>query len=198
MATFSEALFPVEVSAWAVGGRGFKTTIVQTYGGEEFRNAAWAQSLGEWEVTDAFRSINPNSAHAMAALRNFLMAGMGQLLGFRFRDPQDNTDEGHGILKLISGANWQLYKRYTITSLTYDQIIQKPVSPIVVTGGTVNTIDYTTGIVTMTSGTPTAWTGTFDIPARFAEDMPKIGLDNSTGALYDWQQLKIIELRNFT
>jgi uncharacterized protein (TIGR02217 family) len=198
MATFSEALFPLEVSAWAVGGRAFKTTVVQTYGGDEYRNAAWAQTLGEWEIADAFRAINPNSAHAMAALRNFLMAGMGQLYGFRFRDPQDYTDETHGILKQIGAtANWQLYKRYSITSLTYDQIITKPVSTISVTGGVVSSIDYTTGIVTMTSGTPTAWTGTFDIPARFAEDGPKIGLDG-TGAVFDWQALKIVELRTTT
>lgn len=197
MANFSEDLFPLEVSAWAVGGRGFKTTVIETYGGDEFRNSAWSQTLGLWDVTDAFRNTNPTKTYSVAALRKFIMAGMGQAKGFRFRDPQDCTDEGSGILKLISGSNYQLYKRYTISSLTYDQIIQKPVSPIVVTGGTVNTIAYTTGIVTMTSGTPTSWTGTFDIPARFADDYPHIGLDSS-GGMYNWQQIKLREIRDIS
>ena len=195
---FSEALFPLEVSAWASGGRGYYTTVVRTYGGNEFRNAAWAQPLGEWDVQEALRSTRPGSSFAVAALRKFLMAGVGQLNGFRFRDPQDNTDEGGGILTHISGSTYQLYKRYSITSINTDVIIQKPVSPIIVTGGTVSGIDYTTGIVTMTTGTPTSWTGTFDIPARFAEDVPNIGLDLSSGALWNWQQLKIIEIRDIS
>jgi uncharacterized protein (TIGR02217 family) len=197
MATFSEALFPLEVSAWAIGGRGFKTTVVQTYGGDEYRNAAWSQALGEWDVTEALRNTNPNATYAVKALRAFIMAGMGMLYPFRFRDPQDHTDEGGGVLTLISGSNYQLKKRYSITSFTYDQTVTKPVNPIVVTGGTVNSVDYTTGIVTMTSGTPTSWTGSFDIPARFAEDYPHIGLEPSTGAMFAWQQIKLIEVRNY-
>ena len=195
---FADVLFPLVVSAWARGGRGFFTTVVRTYGGDEYRNAAWDQPLGEWECSDALTAaINPTAAYTVQALRNFIMAGRGQLYGFRFRDPQDNTDETHGILALISGSNYQLYKRYTIGSLQFDQIIQKPVSPIVVSGGTVNTINYNTGVVTMTSGTPTSWTGTFDIPVRFAEDIPRLGLDGS-GALWSWQSLKLIETRDIS
>jgi len=197
MATFSEALFPLEVSAWAVGGRGFKTTVIQTYGGDEFRNGAWAQPLGMWDVQDAFRSTNPNSPYNIALLRNFLMAGMGQLYGFRFRDPQDYKDEGAGVFIAIDATHFQCYKQYAITSLVFQQIIQKPVSPIVVTGGTGVSVDYTTGIVTVAGGTPTSWTGNFDIPCRFADDFPEIGLDNSSGALWDWQNVKIQEIRNF-
>ncbi len=197
MSTFSEALFPLEVSAWAVGGRGKNVTVIQTAGGDEFRNTLWSQALGEWDIQDAFRSTNPNATYSVAALRKFLAASNFGVDGFRFRDPQDNTDEGGGVFDMVDSTHFQMVKVYSITSLSYRQTIKKPVNPVMVTGGTVSSIAYTTGIVTMSSGTPTAWTGSFDIPARFSSTFPTIGLDASTGALFDWQQIKIVEWRNY-
>ena len=191
--------FPREVSAWAIGGRGFKTTVVETYGGDEFRNAAWSQALGEWDVTEALRSTNPQSAYAVKALRNFLQVSRGQLYTFRFRDPSDYTDEGGGVFVMLTPTTFQMYKRYTISPNTYDQLIAKPVSgTVVVTGGVTPSVDYTTGIVTIASGTPTSWTGQFDVPCRFADDYPHIGLETSTGAYFNWQQIKVREVRQYS
>jgi uncharacterized protein (TIGR02217 family) len=195
--------FPDEIAFWAVGGRAFKTTVVQTYGGDEFRNAAWSQMRGEFEVQNAFRTANQNdNNHNISLYLSFFRVCMGQLYGFRFKDFQDYTDSmngGSGIFYMLTATTFQLYKRYTQGSINFDQIVQKPVSAsVVVTGGVSPVVDYTTGIVTVSSGTPTSWTGQYDIPCRFAEDNPRLGMDESSGALYNWQQLKLIEIRDIS
>ena len=205
MTTFLETPFlPYEISAWAVGGRGWKTTIVETYGGDESRNAAWDEARGEWDISEALRSTNANSAYNYVTLRNMHRITRGMLYGFRFRDPLDYTDQGGGIWTSLGGGAYQMYKRYTVTPLTEDQIIQKPepinaASPsyagIVVVGNTGGTLNYNTGILTGGTGTPTSWTGQFHVPVRFAEDLPRFGLD-ATGAFFNWQGLKVIEIRN--
>lgn len=189
--------FPDEIAAWAVGGRGFKTTVVETYGGDEFRNAAWTQRRGEWEIANAWRVTNPATAtYNAAVLVDFLNVMLGQLGAFRFKDFRDYTDGGAGVFAMLTATTFQMYKRYTKGSTTYDGIVQKPISPVAVTGGSGATVDYTTGIVTVVSGTPTAWTGSYDVPVRFGSDLPKIGLDDS-GSLLNWQSLKLIQVKNF-
>lgn len=201
MAFIETPRFPDEVAFWAIGGRGFKTTVVETYGGDEYRNAAWSQMRGQWEVQNAFRTLNQwDNSHNISAYLSFFRVCMGQLYGFRFKDFQDYTDSmngGSGIFVGIDSTHFQLYKKYTQGSITFNQIVQKPVSAtVVVTGGASPTVDYTTGIVTVASGTPTSWTGQYDVPCRFADDNPRLGVDESTGALYNWQQLKVIEIRD--
>lgn len=195
--------FPDDVACWATGGRGFKTTIIETYGGDEYRNAAWSQMRGQWEVQNAFRSLNAwDSANNIQQYLSFFRACMGQLYGFRFKDFQDYTasmNGGSGTLQNVGTNLWQLYKTYTVGGITFNQIVQKPVSgSVTVTGGTFSSLDTTTGIVTMTSGTPTSWVGSYDVPCRFADDTPDIGRDESSGALFNWQQLKIIEIRDIS
>jgi uncharacterized protein (TIGR02217 family) len=200
MANFIESpRFPDEIAFWAQGGRGFKTTVVETYGGDEYRNAAWSQQRGEWSCQDAYRSENPGSAYNYSSLIKFFRACRGQLYGFRFKDFSDYqaTDAGgSGTFVFISGTSWQLYKTYSVSPLSFAQIIQKPVSgTVVITGGSGWSVDYTTGIATGT-GTPTSWTGQYDIPCRFGGDVPANMPDSSSGALWDWQNLKIVETRD--
>lgn len=187
--------FPDFIAFWARGGQGWKTTVTTTYGGDEYRNQPWAQSRGEWEISDAFASWNPASSYSIVTVRNFHLTVRGMLYAFRFKDYNDYKDEGIGTFTMIDSTHFQVSKTYAISPLSYVRPIVKPISPIVVTGGTVSSIDYTTGIVTMTSGTPTSWTGEFDCPVRFDTDLPQIGRDPS-GALNDWQSLKLIEVKN--
>lgn len=191
--------FPDEIAFWAQGGRSFKTTVVETYGGDEYRNAAWTQQRGTWSCADAFRAINPNSAYNISTAMRFFRSCRGQLYGFRFKDFTDFTDSmnnGAGIFVMLTATTFQMYKQYTTSPLTFNQIIQKPVSGTVVVGGGASPIvDYTTGIVSVVSGTPTSWTGQFDIPCRFGDDVPGV-MPDSSGALWDWQALKIVETRD--
>jgi uncharacterized protein (TIGR02217 family) len=205
MPSFIETPFlAYEISAWAQGGRGWKTTVVETYGGDEFRNAAWSEARGEWDISEALRSTNSQSAYNWIALRNMHRLCRGMLNGFRFRDPLDYKDEGGGTWASLGGGAYQMTKTYTVSPLTEVQTIKKPEpvnakSPgylgIAVTGNTGGTLDYNTGILTGGSGTPTAWTGQYHVPVRFAEDLPRFGLD-STGAYFNWQSLRVIEIRN--
>jgi uncharacterized protein (TIGR02217 family) len=190
--------FPEFVSAWAIGGRGFKTSIVETDGGNEYRNAQWSLARGTWQVQNAWMSANPqNNVFNWKATRNMFMVARGRLNAFRFKDPLDYSDEGAGVFVQLTPTTFQMYKNYAIAPLSYAQIIQKPVvGTVVVTGGVSPVVDYTTGIVTVSSGTPGSWTGQFDVPVRFDDDMPANGLDESTGALMNWQTLKLVEVRN--
>jgi len=193
--------FPDWIAFWARGGRTFNTTVTRTYGGNEYRNAAWAIGLGEylWDNADAAAfSQNPAlTGYAYTAMRNLFSVTMGQLYPFRFKDFRDYKDDGAGIFVSIDSTHFQMYKHYAVSPLSYNQIIQKPVSgTVVVNGGASPVIDYTTGIVTVASGTPTSWTGEFDIPVRFASDVPQVGPD-TTGAQINWESLKLVEVRNF-
>jgi uncharacterized protein (TIGR02217 family) len=193
--------FPDEIAYWAIGGRAFQTIVVQTYGGDEYRNAAWQYALGEWDFQDAWRVADANSAWASLAqklLRNFFAVLYGQLGAFRFKDFSDYTDEGHGVFTAIDATHFQMFKAYTSGSATYNHPVYKPVTgTVTVTGGSSPSVDYTTGVVTVSSGTPTSWVGQFDKPVRFGSDLPKMGPDSS-GALYNWQGIKLVEVRNLS
>ena len=197
MAFIETPRFPDDIAVYGVGGRGFNTVIVETFGGNEYRNSAWAQARGAWDISAALRVTNPSIAtYNFNLLRDFFMVARGRFNAFRFKDFKDYKDDAGGVLVGLTGTTFQMYKTYTAGSTTYTQIIQKPKSAtVVVTGGSTPVVDYTTGIVTVASGTPASWRGEFDIPARFEMDMPSAGLDSS-GALYDWQSMKIVEVRN--
>jgi uncharacterized protein (TIGR02217 family) len=99
--------------------------------------------------------------------------------GFLMEDPKDcTTIAAVGKLTLISGSNFQLYKRYTsIGSSQYrDRKITRPKSPIIVyRNGVVEgsaSVNYTTGVVTITSpGADTfTWAGGFYVPVQFMDD----------------------------
>ncbi len=201
MAFIESPRFPEFISCWAIGGRGFKTNVVETYGGDEYRTASWSQARGEWDIQNAFISRNNNnSTYNQSAIIAFFQVCYGQLYAFRFKDFTDYTESmnnGSGVFTLLTSTTFQMYKRYSYGGLTRDQIIQKPLTPtVLVAGGVSPVVDYTTGIVTVASGTPMSWTGSFDIPCRFNEDLPRLGPDEGTGALFNWQSLKIIEVRD--
>lgn len=194
--------FPDWIAFWSRGGRTFNTTVTRTYGGNEYRNAAWAVGLGEyvWDNSDAAAfSQNPAlTAFSYTALRNLYSAALAQVYAFRFKDFRDYKDDGAGIFVMIDSTHFQMAKRYSVSPLAYTQPIYKPVSgTVTVNGGASPTVDYTNGIVTVASGTPTSWVGEFDIPVRFASDVPQVGPDSS-GAQINWESLKIVEVRNLT
>jgi uncharacterized protein (TIGR02217 family) len=208
--------FPDEIAAWATGGKGFLTTVVQTWGGDEFRNSPWTYGLGLWTWStnsqEALRSTNPNSAYWFGNMRNLYRIARGRLYAFRFRDYTDYQDEGQGVLgttglAVAATLAYQMFKNYAGTPNSYQQIIQKPIgtSIKVYNNGVLQTlttdyaIDATTGIVTFVSqptvGHPLAWTGQFDTPARFDFDTPDLGIDSS-GAAFNWNALRVVEVRN--
>lgn len=79
-------------------------------------------------------------------------------------------------------------------SRVYDHKITKPVvGTAVVTGGSGVSVNYTTGVVTVSSGTPTAFTAEFDQPCRF--DIDHLNATISTYQTVDWQNIQIVGVK---
>lgn len=195
MAFIETPRFPPEVSFGFTGGPGFQTDIVVVNSGAESRNANWSQARRSYDAAYAARL-----PAAYQPLQAFFHVVSGRAHGFRVKDWTDyqhNDAGGAGIFAMLTSTTFQMYKRYTSGSSTHERKIQKPVSTISVTGGTVSSIDYTTGIVTMTSGTPTAWSGTFDVPCRFDVDQLKGEIIDKSGQqlIIGWQSIPLVEIR---
>lgn len=215
MAFLETPRFPDDISRWLVGGRGFNTIVVRTYGGLEYRNAQWAYAAGEWDVAEAMRVVDEqagSSGYAWAALRNLFMASQGMLNGFRVKIFDDYKDDSAGVLGttgvgVAATTAYQMFKNYASGANSYQGKILKPVAStikvyvnsVLKTLTTDYTINAATGVVTLTSqptvGHTLTWTGEFDTPCRFGGDIPANGLDSS-GSVYVWSGLKLVELKN--
>lgn len=190
---FYETQFPSAISYGAVGGPGFRTDVVVVSSGAEQRNVTWSQARRRYDVAHAARE--PTASDAVKA---FFHNMAGKAHGFRFKDWTDySATASEGKFTLLTATTFQAYKRYTTGSQTYDRIIQKGIATWSVTGGTVSAIDYNTGIVTMSSGTPTAWAGSFDVPCRFdTDELNGVIIDRSSaGLIVGWSSIPIVEIR---
>jgi uncharacterized protein (TIGR02217 family) len=105
-------------------------------------------------------------------------ACMGGVYSFRMKDWADfrATDELLPVLGTGAPQEIQLVKSYTFGSATLARPIRKPVTGTVsltANGSPVaSTVDYTTGIVTVTAtnGHVLRWSGQFDVPMMFRDD----------------------------
>lgn len=185
---FINVLFPVDISYGATGGVGYKTEVVPMASGFEQRSSIWAQGKGVWDVSHGIKT-QAQLDILIAFFRNM----KGRFNSFRFKDWSDFTvTTGQGIFTTIDATHFQMQRRYTTSGNNSDRKITKPVSgTIIVTGGTGVSIDYTTGIVTVSSGTPTAWTGEFDVHCRFDTDQMKVSL--TAFNIYSWGNIPVVE-----
>jgi uncharacterized protein (TIGR02217 family) len=184
MPSFLEIQFPTDISWGVTGGAEFLTDVAVVDSGQEVRNVGWTFPRGVWDVTAGIRT-----ATDYARLLAFFYAVQGKAYGFRFKDWTDYTDGGIGLV-LSDGANNRLYKRYTFSGSTYDRMITKPTGTIVLAGG--GSCAAATGIVT--GGTAgTAWTGQFDVPARF--DTDKMQMQAAGPDAGAWQNFTVVAIR---
>lgn len=185
---FIDTRFPIDISYGATGGVGYKTDIVEMASGIEQRNSVWSQGKGVWDVSHGVKTQTQLDV-LIAFFRNM----KGKANGFRFKDWSDfSVTTGQGIFTSIDATHFQMYRRYTVAGNNSDRKITKPVSgTIIITGGAGVTLDYLTGIVTVTSGTPTAWTGEFDVPCRFDTDQMKVNL--TAFNIYTWGNIPVVE-----
>jgi uncharacterized protein (TIGR02217 family) len=194
MAFIESPRFPAIVARDLIGGPTYLTEIIALTSGHEQRDAMWSMPRQRYTVP-----LSNLTQTQMDALLAFLRVARGRFNGFRVRDPVDfrvSTSGVDGVVALISGDTYQLYKRYTSGSNTVDRKIVKPVTPIVVSGGGTYTIDYTTGVVTRTGGAaPTGWTGSFDVPCRCDTDAISVEAHRvSAGGAFSGS-IPLIELR---
>lgn len=200
MAFFEERL-SVKLSYGARGGPQFSTTVVKAKSGFRKANKDWVMPLHVYDVSQCIRS-NADFEELRAFFYN--VAGQGD--GFRFKDWGDyQCDRTNSSLTLISGSNYQLNRIYARGARTFTRPIYKPVSATVIVydvGGTplAATVDYTTGIATVT-GTPAAWLGEFDVPVAFTSDVMEAEITSRSqgvGLLISWPSVQVEEIRDLT
>ena len=118
--------------------------------------------------------------------------------GFRFRNWADyQAVKANTTLTNITGNTWQLQRKHTFASITYKRNIYKPNAGVVVYDASdvacTASINTATGVATVTSGTPSYWVGSFDIPVTFKDNDLMMRLDGTTANLLLVSEPIIIE-----
>ena len=108
--------------------------------------------------------------------------------GFRFRNWADyQAVKANTTLTNIVSNTYQLQRKHTFASITYKRNIYKPNSGVTVYDSSdvacTASVNTATGIATVTSGTPSYWIGTFDIPVTFKDNDLMMRLDGTTSNL---------------
>jgi uncharacterized protein (TIGR02217 family) len=221
MAFLDDVRLPEDVERGAVGGPGFNTTVMVLTSGFERRNRNWSRTRGTWDIGYGI----DRKSQLEGVIDTFYAVG-GKADGFRFKDWSDfqigntftfDVDTRQTIgLGDDSTPTFQIFKRYTRGSTSFDREIKKVVDntyKIYLDGvlqieTTEYTIDINTGIVTFV--TPPASTGgsgpggeevvsvicEFDAPVRFDSDQLNVNTQIfSDEAVISIPGIKIIEIR---
>ena len=177
---------PVEVEQGATGGPRFSTSIQTALSGIEQRIAEWDIARCEYDVGYAVRGKTSLLSEVIKLWRD----RRGSAYPFRFKDWSDfqatNVAIGTGNGSL---ASFQLVKVYSVIFETIRAIqlpvsgtVQIKVAGVTKTETTHYTVDYSTGLITFTTGNipaaAQAITATFefDVPVRFTEDALKVSM----------------------
>lgn len=201
---FFEERFPERIAMGARGGPRWKTAKAVTGAGFRNANKEWTSPLHVYNVAQAVKT-----AADFEEVRDFFMCVYGAFDGFRFKDFADYRAGTRGVCTLISGSTYQMGKTYSFGARSFTRTINKPVSgtiaiirtraavPSDITGS--STIDVTTGQVIVTGhvgGDTYTWTGEFDVPAAFVEDLLETELiGHAQNLLLSWTSIQIEEIR---
>ena len=171
-----------KVSFGSQSGLEFKTDIKQMRNGFESRLSEWSEPLRPLNVV--FRLLTPTDR---AQLEDAFIVCKGRATGFRFRDPLnykvDLQPLGFGtgdeqVLQLKRTSRFMATATYPIKKPVFGTI------KILVNGvETAASIDYTTGLVTITAplGSVILWSGEYDTPVRFDSDKLQWSYDTKGG-----------------
>lgn len=180
MATFLEERLDVRITRGAttqVTQPGRRKTYVSGALEQDFNNTL---PVHKYEVSHGLKPAIITSgitvANAYALVLNlFYNVMFTPHIGFRYKDWSDyRAVKDNSALVLISGTTWQLRRKHTYGSVSFYRPIYKPVSGTVLVYSAADallpaTVDYATGQAVVT-GTPSYWTGEFDIPVTFSND----------------------------
>lgn len=167
---FDDVQFPLALGREAEVAPEVSTAIVTSAGGQEARNADWAEARTAYDVGPGVRSETD-----IAALLGFFRARMGPARGFRLRDPFDwrglgeLLGEGDGVAR-----QFQLVKRY---GEVVRRITRPEAGTLRVYLDGVETQDFVLGeggsvalAAAPGAGVVVSASFAFDVPVRFAED----------------------------
>ncbi|MDG2534474.1 DUF2460 domain-containing protein [Sphingomonas sp. HITSZ_GF] len=193
MDAFDDILFPLALGREAEVAPEVSTSIVTSAGGQEKRNAEWAEARTYYDVGPGVRSEAD-----IAELLAFFRARMGPARGFRLRDPFDcaAVDEPIGTGD-GSTAGFQLVRHYGSVA----RRITRPVAATLqVTIDGMETEDFALdegGVVTLglapAAGAAVCASFVFDVPVRFAED--RLSVSRATFLAGAAASVPLIEIR---
>lgn len=202
MTAFHDVRLPVDVEKGAHGGPEFKTRILDLDNGDEQRNIQWQRTRGMWDV-----SYGIQSKAAMQAVIDHFYARYGRAYGFRFKDWADFEIAGPQSIGEGLSANhlFQIFKDYESGGYHFLRKITRPVvgTLSVWVGGVLKTetadytVDYSTGIITISSapgdGVDVSVDCEFDVPVRY--DTDKLDITSQTADAIQIGSIPIIELK---
>lgn len=203
---FDNIRLPDDIERGAQGGPRFRTTVITLSSGFERRNRDWEQTRGAWDI--GYGLQRKDQFDDVVA---FFYARNGRARGFRFKDWLD-FQLARQAIGVTDGTNatFQIFRRYTSGTVTFDRLLTKPVAGTVLVwvngvaitlgaGADEFQVDTTTGIITL-GATLAAQTGTtvesqceFDVPVRFDTDALDLVADTEIAATIP--QIPIIEVR---
>ncbi len=208
MQAFEDITFPIEIGRQAAASTEFSTNVITSLSGHERRNSNWADARLSYDVGPGVRSESE-----LGILIDFFRARRGPAIGFRFRDPFDNSshlmtqtpamaDQPLGIGDGLRSM-FPLQKVYGTGSDAQIRFITHPVPGsilIAINGNQVSsgwTVEPGGKIIfdiapaqgaTITAGFR------FDVPVRFADD--RIEVNRSTFGAGDMASVPLIEVRD--
>jgi uncharacterized protein (TIGR02217 family) len=197
----------------AKGGPGFSNLVLVTASGREQRLAYWEMPRRQWTI-----SYSPREPATFQELYAFFIARMGNLRGFLFFDPADNSSVVQGtetqhLTSQLTSNEFQLRKSYTSGGTTVYGKITKPVGTdqtntaadpsnstvrVFDPGGSEIlsgwTVDATTGILSFSSSPGFAPLATFShlYAARF--DTPQFTGSIDEVTFMSWGAVPILEI----
>ena len=202
--------FPERISAGGVGGPGFKTTVVATFGGQESRNIDWEASRHRYNVSQGIKT--DADARACDA---FFRKARGRAHAFRYKDWMDYIlAVGDSRIVMLTSTTGQLCKVYGADEPTYEEVreltrivagtvavFNNGVALVEGPGAGKFQIDLDTGIITYGTA-PGGATRTarcqFDVPCRFDFDDKQAGLVRHISGgevVVDWSGVSIVEVK---
>ncbi|NYT42459.1 DUF2460 domain-containing protein [Sphingomonas sp. R-74633] len=193
MDAFDDVLFPIALGREAEVVPQVSTSIVTSAGGQEKRNAEWAEARTSYDIGPGLRSEED-----IAELLAFFRARMGPARGFRLRDPFDweGWDELIGVGD-GTRASFQLVKRYG----NVVRRITRPIAStlqVMIDGAETEDFELGDGGV-VTLGLPPAEESVvtahfyYDVPVRFAED--RLSVSRATFLAGAIASVPLVEIR---
>lgn len=170
MDAFDDVLFPVALGREAEVAPEVSTSIVTSAGGQEKRNAEWAEARTHYDVGPGLRSEDD-----IAELLAFFRARMGPARGFRLRDPFD-CEAWDELIGTGDGttARFALVRRYGDVARRITRPIAATVRIAVDGAETGDFVLGAGGMVTLgrapAAGAAVRASFVFDVPVRFADD----------------------------
>ncbi len=201
---FDDVIFPIEIGAEASVSPSFSTNIVTSASGYEARNVEWQQARLRFDAGPGVRSDAE-----LETLIGFFRARRGPAIGFRFRDPYDQSSNGMSggptALDQDIGTGDGAADRFVLTKDYGGGELRRITRPVpasvrVAVNGTELVTGWTLeafGVVQFATAPAVAASVTagflFDVPVRFADD--RLEVNRATFLAGEAPSVPLIEVR---